>query len=207
MCSGQIKLWCNLSHTPLENLPTSRKTPLPHSEFHMSGTLQHHLAALCFDDGTPRWTFYVSKAVCAHCRKRSSAVKTKRALCARCRTSTFEVKSGPVHNPYVAAGGYRWCQRNCSTVMLPLDRFPSAGNKKCTRCWMQRRECTAAAASGRRPQHHRLDIRVPSSSFVPVSSTPQLPMGSAPVSPSAWLKGVDCGDLDVDFAEAISALG
>ena len=99
--------------------------------------LADHLSRLKFDDGKARWDAgRGAHKRCLHC---DSADDVKRHLCVACRTARtpflLPLTAGGIdaENPYVLAGGYRWCQRQCSGVPLPLTYFPMRG-KKCCRC-------------------------------------------------------------------------
>lgn len=69
----------------------------------------------------------------------------RRNLCVTCRVTSFKTSDacmGPRapkltcggRNPYVASGGYRYCQGNCSTIPRPLAEFSQGDSKKCDWC-------------------------------------------------------------------------
>jgi hypothetical protein len=94
---------------------------------------------------------------CYHC---GSGEQVRRNLCVECRVKAFRTspadvmpvptmpksgksvstpRSGPqstanVPNPFTAAGGYRYCQGNCSTIPRPLNEFSHGDSKKCNWC-------------------------------------------------------------------------
>jgi hypothetical protein len=94
---------------------------------------------------------------CYHC---GSGEQVRRNLCVECRVKAFRASSadltaGPaipkpgksvstprsgsqpsanIPNPFTAAGGYRYCQGNCSTIPRPLNEFSHGDSKKCNWC-------------------------------------------------------------------------
>lgn len=118
------------------------------------------LAAVTWPDGSSRWdSSRVNR--CYHCGTGHASIR--RNICGPCRTAPkpFDVpRDTTSSNVYIAAGGYRWCQRNCSTLPKPLSEFPNINVKKCGKCIagraassvrLRRRRSDAAAAEAAGP--------------------------------------------------------